>query len=578
MGSGKDLALRFTGLRRSPDSYTPRNIYWLSSNAQSPEPQPAAPAPRPSPTPAAAIAQTTLTLEEDRQYDTLAEKLEDRWYWQSIFAPATVEIPFVLANLGEGAGELGMYVIAKTSAPVDPDHRLLVSINGTLVTDAPWDGAEAKWLAAPIAPGILKEGDNTLTINAPGTGAPADLVQLQRVEIRHPTKGETAAIPRPPAAVVAVKPGSLPDWPGGADLVIVTAPQFRDALQPLVAAREKQGLRVAVLEADLVYDAFSFGQNDPAAIRALMRHAWEKWTGPAPRYLLLAGDASYDPLGYTQGAESDIIPTQVVRTAFSGWNGSDVWYALADDQPTALPAFAVGRFPAQTPEQLATMVSKTLAYEAEGEDIGWRSKALLVADNDEPGFADETSAFAKALPPYTSELVTIEGDGANAREALDRGFDEGSGLIGYFGHGSIPLWAKENVFDVKDAAKLQNKRLPIVFTVTCLSGFFEHPSTVSLGETLLRQPGGGAVAALMPSRRGRPHGSKLARAGSGARPGGAGPPCARRHRARGAAQPARTGGQRARHPADLQFVRGSIDDGRPLAAAPANRRARGPGR
>jgi len=96
--------------------------------------------------------------------------------------------------------------------------------------------------------------------------------------------------------------------------------------------------------------------------------------------------------------------------------------------------------------------------------------------------------------------VTLEGDGTNAREALEASFRDGAGLIGYFGHGSLTLWAQEKVFDVATAAKLDNAgRLPIVFTVTCLSGFFEHPTTVSLGEVLLRQPGGGAVAALVPS-------------------------------------------------------------------------------
>ena len=49
-------------------------------------------------------------------------------------------------------------------------------------------------------------------------------------------------------------------------------------------------------------------------------------------------------------------------------------------------------------------------------------------------------------------------------------------------------------------AKLTNrKKLPIVFTVTCLSGFFQHPLKPSLGEMLVRAKNGGAVAALVPS-------------------------------------------------------------------------------
>ncbi len=282
--------------------------------------------------------------------------------------------------------------------------------------------------------------------------------------------------------------------------MIVTAPQFRDALKPLVDARTKQGLRVAVLDVEQVYDAFSYGRVDPSAIQALMRHAREHWQGPAPRYLLLAGDASYDVLGRKKGAEVDIVPTHDVYTPFSGWTGSDVWYALPDDGETAMPAFAVGRFPAQTAAQMSAMVQKTLSYEAQGNDRGWRSTALLVADNDEPGFAEETQAFAGQLAGERTQQVTIQDDGKNARTALLAGFKDGTGLIGYFGHGSVTLWAQEKVFEVADAARLDNKDyLPIVFTLTCLSGYFEDPSTVSLGETLLRRPEGGAVAALVPS-------------------------------------------------------------------------------
>ena len=148
-------------------------------------------------------------------------------------------------------------------------------------------------------------------------------------------------------------------------------------------------------------------------------------------------------------------------TAFSGWTGSDVWYALPDDGETTSPAFAVGRFPAQTAEQMAAMVQKTLSYEAQAGDLGWRSDALLVADNDEPGFAEETSAFADELDGYRSQA----GDDRRRRREcpnalLADAFKAGTGLIGYFGHGSVTLWGKEKVFDVAEAAKLAQQGPP----------------------------------------------------------------------------------------------------------------------
>ena len=42
-------------------------------------------------------------------------------------------------------------------------------------------------------------------------------------------------------------------------------------------------------------------------------------------------------------------------------------------------------------------------------------------------------------------------------------------------------------------------RLPIVVTMTCLTGLFTHPEVNSLAEALLWQPQGGAVAVLAPT-------------------------------------------------------------------------------
>ncbi len=513
-----------------------------------------------------------MHVEERHHYRGQANAEESRWYWESLFAPAesTITLSTPQVTAGEAILRLGVY--GKTSSPtVDPDHHLTLTLNDTQIAAVTWDGQGPHIIEAAIPADVLRAGENRLTLAAPGdTGAAVDSIELEWVEITYRRElaadgaalafsgaaaGYAVRIPTRPAAVwditdpdapvalvdadwqdgvlrfgsdgaqrrfvvasnaelrqpVAITAASgldLHNWPGGADLIVVTAPAFREALQPLVAAREAQGLRVAVVDVEQVYDSFAYGRTGPEPIRALVQHALVNWTAPAPQFLLLAGDASYDPRGYLGGTELDLVPTRAVYTAFSGWTGSDVWYAMPDDGPAARPSLAVGRFPAQTAEQLAGMVARTLAYEraSEGAATGaaetetWRSEAFLVADNDEPGFAQEAGEFAALLEGYTTEQMVIEGDGSAARAALLQAFDEGSGLIGYFGHGSVTLWAKEKVLDVEDVSKLSNRdRLPVVFTVTCLSGLFEHPTTPSLGETLLRTANGGAVAALVPS-------------------------------------------------------------------------------
>jgi hypothetical protein len=365
------------------------------------------------------------------------------------------------------------------------------TISGATRIAAVWDITDP---LRPVALSDYQVGGGALKLAA--DGAARRFIAVTPAGLRRPTVQTPAASPDPATAWGQ----EVRAWPGGADLVIVTVPAFRAALAPLVSARRAAGLRVALVDLAAAYDAFSFGRADPAAIRDLARWARAHWTPPAPAFLLLAGDASYDPRGYLKGAEADLIPTRLIETVHTGWTASDVWFALPDDGPTASPALAVGRFPAQTADQMATMVAKTLAYEHGDATATWRRQALLVADNDDPGFIAEAQGFAAVSSNYTARVVTLEGDGSTARAALLGAFGAGIGLVGYFGHGSLNLWAQEKVFSAEDAGRLTNRdRQPIVFTVTCLSGFFQHPTTPSLGEVLLRTRDGGAVAALVPS-------------------------------------------------------------------------------
>ncbi len=518
--------------------------------------------PLPAGVTAAQVVTATVHIEEQRQHRSDAGETGDRWTWHTLFAPADFEFKANTPVPADGSGVLSLHVVANSQAESDPDHHLTIAVNGTPVADAMWDGLGPHVITATIPTGVLLDGDNAVRLAAPGdTGAPADVIILDRAELAFARRlvldGETLAfsgdaaaydielaeqpvllwditapaqpvalsvtgaqdsrltIPggagrrfvavterglRRPAAILPVAASDLPDFPGGADLLIVTVPQFREALQPLVEARTAQGLRVAVVDVAAVNDAFNHGRTGPDGIRGLVEHALAAWEPPAPRYLLLAGDASYDPRGYLNGSETDLVPAREVYTTYSGWTASDVWYAMPDDGPAAKPRLAIGRLPAQTPEQMAIMVRKTLAYEQATGSAAWQRRALLVADNDEQGFADETADFAARLTGYDTQQVTIAEDGRAAREQLISAFDGGTGLIGYFGHGSVVLWAQEKVFATEDVAQLTNRdRLPIVFTVTCLSGFFSHPTTPSLGETLLRADNGGAVAALVPS-------------------------------------------------------------------------------
>ena len=285
----------------------------------------------------------------------------------------------------------------------------------------------------------------------------------------------------------------------GADYIAVVYPGFIDALQPLMELRRSQGLRVTVASIDDVYDTWSSGMPDPEAIRSYLRYARDNWPKPAPRFLLLVGDASYDYQGFVAGGSPNYVPTYLLETHFVGETASDNWFVSLDAEDDR-PDMAVGRIPASSAAQVADVVAKTLAYEGDQKPEAWASRALFVADDKQTDFQKiSDSLAAEALPSsYQVEKVYL-GQTSDPHEAVVKAIDDGVGLVTYVGHGSMNVWAQEKILSIDDASKLRNEALPFMMTMSCLVGYFHHPQASSMGEELLFNPHGGVVAALVPT-------------------------------------------------------------------------------
>ncbi len=470
----------------------------------------------------------------------------DPWFWHKISQGQTVEIPFTLPEVADAPAHLRLQLWGQTHSPdVLDDHDLDVLVNGQSIETIRWDGPVYHQAAITLPSGILHKGENVITLSNETTGAVLlDVMLLNWLELDAPivptavndtltfhTAGDTAVVLTNFSALPLVLDVQNPDQPtrlpgdfadgsmtigvaegmvvtavgpqgylspasmtlarksswrspeNQADLLILTTDALAPALQPLVEARQAQGLTVAVVPTAEIYDAFGGGEASPDSINQFITYAAAKWQDPQPHYLLLVGEATTDYRGYGTAVTppTNIIPSPLVPVAYSGETISDS--RLADVDGDGQPDLAVGRWPVDSVAEVESLVTRTLAYET-GTAV---ATALFVTDASEGQFAPMAERLwqAAGIP----ETAVTHLNGATAVEVTDA-WNNGAWLATYIGHGSLELWGKDNLFNLEAVGDLRGEQPPIVIQLTCLTGLFAQPGIESLAEVMLQHPHG----------------------------------------------------------------------------------------
>jgi hypothetical protein len=481
-----------------------------------------------------------------------------------LLAPNTWNFPLSDIQPSGGRGQLTISVWSSTASASNPDHHLQVGLNGRQLEDWVWDGIQHTSLTVELPSGVLQPGErNLLSLTSPGDiSVSGEAVYVDRIELLYEgilqagrgqfwfgSSASTIIMQNADADLLlfdvsqrqqpvaltnfsqvgddvlfagsgvnsryfalnpdeAIRPSfsnslitkqALRQEERGADYIVIYPDDttFIDVLQPLLTYRASQGLRVTAVPLSQIYAEFGYGQEDTAAIRKFLAFAQANWVAPAPRFVLLAGDANYDIHDHLEGKNVNLLPAQLVLLR-QGYASSDTWYALAEN---GLPTLAIGRFPAQTAEQLQIMVAKTLAYEMNGRSY-WLNRALFVSDA-EPYYTQFSTELATQLQNGGYEINALQIDQEESiHYDLMGTLAKGVGLINYAGEGYVSQWGDGQVFDGDDVAMLANNgHTPIFTTFTCNNGAFTEPEADSLVEEMLWVEEGGIVAAIAPTSR-----------------------------------------------------------------------------
>ncbi len=304
----------------------------------------------------------------------------------------------------------------------------------------------------------------------------------------------------------------------GVEYLIVSPRELIPQAGRLAALRSER-YRAGVVAVDDIYNEFSFGQVDPAALRNFFKYAFESWS-VAPEFVLLFGDGHNDFRGYTAAGRSkpNYIPPFI--------NANDLaleeWFVRLTESD--FPQIALGRVPVQSPNEAEVVVDKIIKYEQAADAGDWTRRVVLVADDgyilggecdpvNNPNHVLASEQLDSLFPadierkkvylaqyPFDPPGIGTRKPAATAD--LVSWWDRGALIINYIGHGSESYWAQERIFNVeRDLPMLTNGyRLPLVLNASCSIGHFDDYRSQAMAERVLTLQGGGAVASYAATR------------------------------------------------------------------------------
>ncbi len=242
------------------------------------------------------------------------------------------------------------------------------------------------------------------------------------------------------------------------NMLIISYGAFMDAMEPFILWKKQMGYPVEMV------DVASIGNS--SAIKSFIANYYNT---KGLTFVLLVGDAAQVPTSSTNAGDSDNNYAYIV--------GSDHY-----------PDLFIGRFSAETVEQVETQVQRTLMYEQNpAATVDWFSVCTGIASDQGPGDDGEYDyqhirniGNNKLIPftyTYANELFDGSQGGNDAGgnptpSLVATAINAGSGIINYTGHGSNTSWGSSG-FSNGDVDNLVNDNmLPFVWSVACVNGNF----------------------------------------------------------------------------------------------------------
>lgn len=314
------------------------------------------------------------------------------------------------------------------------------------------------------------------------------------------------------------------------DYLIVT-PEFlkpqADKLATFHSNYSRLNVKTVTLES--IYEEFSSGKQDIAAIRNLIKYIYFNASNPTKRikYVNLFGDASFDYKNRIPN-NSNIVPIYHALNSTTGGEASyasDDFFGYMDPTEGNIGYFfggidiTVGRMLVSNNTQAEEMINKVFEYNDLKSYGNWRNNYVAISDDSDKSsdaslqlkqnqLADRIvleKPFINVKKVLLDSYVQESSAGGNrypkAREDIFNAFEKGALVFNYLGHGGEDGLTGERIWEKSDGQNLSNQyKYPLFITITCDFSRFDNPYRPTAGEYTYWNPKGGAISMITTTR------------------------------------------------------------------------------
>jgi hypothetical protein len=311
------------------------------------------------------------------------------------------------------------------------------------------------------------------------------------------------------------------------DLLIITDKTLRDQAQRIADLHTAvDGISVAVVNQDQVFNEFSSGVRDAMAYRLLCKMLYDR-DATKFKNLLLFGTGTFDNRELMGEHPGMLLTYESDNSNYEDYSyTTDDFFGFLDDNSGSNPAaeklrIGVGRITAGDLEEAKSDVDKLVEYYANPDYGVWRNNTMVSSDSPDKGaymfqgegyknmIFNELGTGMHVTTVHNSQYARSNNEpntdvsrktATEAKQMMSNIFKDGVYYATYVGHaGPISFTKVNKMWTTADVVRTNYSNWPIMSTACCDVAHFDG-DTRGIAELMFHKRDGGAIAMLTSSR------------------------------------------------------------------------------